>query len=163
MTNEQQPNIVHAIPITPQIQVIQPSIRIPSDKIKETYSYSKTLRLFATIEAFFLILYGFYQPWFFIQAIGPIAGFYGAKKYHKFLSYFYFSYLILALFSKIVILSLTFQNNDIYYILLSIFTVFIDIWVLKISTAFIHHLHDLTDDERKNLRHMKIVTTYHYW
>jgi hypothetical protein len=152
MTNEQQPNIVRTIPIEPQIQEIQPAIRVPSEKIKVTYSYSKALRLFATIEAFFLFLYGFYQPWFFIQAIGPIAGFYGAKKYHKFLSYFYFSYLILALFSKIVILSLTFQNNDIYYILLSIFTVLIDIWVLKISTAFIHHLHDLTDDERKNLR-----------
>lgn len=163
MTNEQQPTIVQAVAIDPQIQVIQPSIRIPPEKIKETYSYSKTLRLFATIEAFFLFLYGFYQPWFFIQAIGPIVGFYGAKKYHKCLSYFYFSYLILALFSKIVILSLTFQNNDSFYILLSSFTILIDIWVLKISTAFIHHLHDLTDDERKNLRHMKIVTTYHYW
>ena len=152
MTNEQQPTIVHAVAIDPQIQVIQPPIRIPSDKIKETYSYSKTLRLFATIEAFFLFLYGFYQPWFFIQAIGPIAGFYGAKKYHKFLSYFYFSYLILALFSKIVILSLTFQNNDLYYILLSIFTVLIDIWVLKISTAFIHHLHDLTAVSYTHLR-----------
>lgn len=163
MTNEQQPTIVQAVAIDPQIQVIQPSIRIPPEKIKETYSYSKTLRLFATIEAFFLFLYGFYQPWFFIQAIGPIVGFYGAKKYHKCLSYFYFSYLILALFSKIVIFSLTFQNNDTFYILLSSFTILIDIWVLKISTAFIHHLHDLTHDERKNLRHMKIVTTYHYW
>ena len=163
MNNEQQPTIVNAVPIQPQIQVLPSTIRIPSEKIKETYNYGKTLKLFATIEAFFLILYGFYQPWFFIQAIGPIVGFYGAKNYHKCLSYFYFSYLILALFSKIVILAITFQNFDLLYILLSIFTIIIDIWVLKISTAFIHHLHDLTDDERQNLRHMKIVMTYHYW
>lgn len=163
MTNQEQPTIVQAVPIEPQIQVIQGQVAEPPLKIKETYRYAKSVKLFATIEAFFLIVYGFYQPWFFLQAIGPITGYYGAKKFNKCLSYFYFTYLILALFSKILILSLTFQNYDYFYILVSFFILFIDIWILKISTAFIHHLQDLSDDERKNLQHMRIVTTLHYW
>lgn len=165
MTNEQQPTIVQAVPIQPQIQVVQGGqIHEPPENIKKTYAYAKSVKLFATIEAFFLILYGFYQPWFFIQAIGPILGYYGAKKFNKFLSYFYFTYLILALFSKIIILSLTISTYpDAFYIILSILTIFIDIWIIKISTAFIHYLQDLTPDELNNIRHIRIITTYIYW
>ena len=163
MNKQQQPTIVQAVPIEPQIRVIQPHVNEPSLKIKETYRYAKSVKIFATVEAFFLIIYGIYQPWFFLQAIGPIAGYYGAKKFNKYLSYFYFTYLILSLFSKILILSLTFQDYDYFYIFVSFFIMFIDIWILKISAAFIHHLHDLTDDERNNLRHIRIITTIHYW
>ena len=115
MNKQQQPTIVQAVPIEPQIRVIQPQINEPPLKIKETYRYAKSVKLFATIEAFFLIVYGFYQPWFFLQAIGPITGYYGAKKFNKFLSYFYFTYLILSLFSKILVLSLTFQDYSYVY------------------------------------------------
>jgi hypothetical protein len=163
MNKQQQPTIVQAVPIQPQIQVIQPQVNEPSRKIKETYRYAKSVKFFAAVEAFFLILYGFYQPWFFLQAIGPIAGYYGAKKFNKYLSYFYFTYLILALFSKLIILSLTFQNFDYFYIIVSFFIMLIDIWILKISAAFISFLHDITEDERKNLQHIRIVTTIHYW
>ena len=118
MNKQQQPTIVQAIPIQPQIQVIQPQVIQPSHKIKETYRYAKSVKLFATIEAILCILYGFYQPWFFLQAIGPIAGYYGAKKFNKFLSYFYFTYLILALLTKLIVLSLTkpTSNFDIKYV-----------------------------------------------
>ena len=165
MTNQETPTIVQAqaIPIQPQIRVIQPQVNDPPLKIRETYRYGKSLKLFASIEAFFLILYGFYQPWFFLQAFGPIAGYFGAKKYHNCLSYFYFTYLIIALFSKILILSLTFQTYDYFYIFISFFTIFIDIWILKISATFIKLLRDLTDDERVNLQHIQIITTIHYW
>jgi uncharacterized membrane protein len=163
MNKQQQPTIVQAVPIQPQIQVIQPQVNEPSLKIRETYRYAKSVKLFATIEAFFLIIYGFYSPWFFLQAIGPIAGYYGAKKFNKCLSYFYFTYLILAFFSKLIILSLTFQNYDYFYLVFSFFIMLIDIWIMKISTAFIHYLHEITEDERKNLQHIRIVTTIHYW
>jgi hypothetical protein len=163
MNKEQQPTIVQAIPIQPQIRVIQPHVNEPPLKIKETYRYAKSVKIFAAVEALFLIIYGFYQPWFFLQAIGPIAGYYGAKKFNNPLSYFYFTYLILSLFSKILVLSLTFMDYDYFYIFVSFFIMFIDIWILKISAAFIRHLHGLTDDERNNLRHIRIITTIHYW
>ncbi len=165
MTNEQQPTIAHAVVVQPQIQVLPGQVNEPPLKIKLTYAYAKTVRLFATIEAIFLILYGFYQPWLFIQAIGPFIGYYGAKKYYKFPSYFYFTYLILALLSKIAILSLTYQSysGDFLYFLLAFISIIIDIWILKISAAFIHYLHDLTPDEQENLRNIRIVTTYIYW
>ena len=163
MNKQQQPTIVQAIPIQPQIQVIQPQVIQPYHKIKETYRYAKSVKLFATIEAILCILYGFYQPWFFLQAIGPIAGYYGAKKFNKFLSYFYFTYLILALLTKLIVLSLTFQNYDYFYIVVSFFIMLIDVWILKISSTFIHFLHDITEDERKNLQHIHMITTIHYW
>ena len=164
MTNEQEPTIAHAVVIQPQIQVIPGQVSEPPEHIKLTYAYSKTVRLFAIIEVFFLILYGFYQPWLWIQAIGPIIGYYGAKKYNKFPSYFYFTYLILALLSKIIILSITFQEApDSFYIFIAIVTILIDIWILKISAAFIHYLHDLTPNELENIRNIRIVTTYLYW
>ncbi len=163
MTNEQQPTIVQAIPIQPQIQIIRPQVNEPSVKIRETYRYAKSVKIFAAIEAFFLIIYGFYSPWFFLQAIGPIAGYYGAKKFNKFLSYFYFTYLILAFFTKLIILSLTFQNYDYFYLVFSFLIMLIDLWILKISTAFIHYLNDISEDERKNLQHIRILTTIHYW
>ena len=86
-----------------------------------------------------------------------------AKKFNKCLSYFYFTYLILALFTKLIVLSLTFQNYDYFYIFVSFFIMLVDIWILKISAAFIHFLHDITEDERKNLQHIRIITTIHYW
>ena len=117
MNKQQPPTIVQAVPIQPQIQVIQPQVNEPSVKIRETYRYAKSVKLFATIEAFFLIIYGFYSPWFFLQAIGPIAGYYGAKKFNKCLSYLYFTYLILAFFSKLIILSLTLLGKEMHYII----------------------------------------------
>ena len=169
MTNEQQPTITTAIPIQPQIQVVrgqvvqEQEVTEPPLNIKLTYAYAKSVKLFAAIEAFFLILYGFYQPWFFIQAIGPVIGYYGAKKFNKPLTYVYFTYLILSLLSKFVILALTFQNGAPFYRVLSIISIIIDIWILKISAAFIHYLHDLTSDELHNIQHLRIVTTYLYW
>jgi|TARA_B110000438_G_C15806126_1_gene647421 hypothetical protein len=170
MTNEQQPIITTAVPIRPQIQVVQGQVvqgqgaTEPPLNIKLTYAYAKSVKLFASIEAFFLILYGFYQPWFFIQAIGPIIGYYGAKQFNKPLAYVYFTYLILALLSKFIVLALTpIINGTAFYIALSILTIVIDIWILKISATFIHYLHDLTSDELNNLRHLRIVTTYLYW
>jgi hypothetical protein len=163
MNKQQQPTIVQAVPIQPQIQVLQGQVTQPPSHIKLTFAYAKSVKLFAAIEAFFLILYGFYQPWFFLQAIGPIIGYYGAKKFNNYLSYFYFTYLIMALLSKLIILALTFQNADGFYIFISFVIMIIDIWILKISASFIHYLHDLTTDERNNLRHMHIITTYHYW
>jgi len=163
MTNQEQATIAHAVPIQSTIRVIPSEVNEPPLNIKKTFSYSKSVQLFAIIEAFFLILFGFYQPWYFLQAIGPICGYVGAKKFNVYLSYFYFSYLIVAFLSKIVILSLTLPNPDSFFIFLSFFTLFIDIWILKISHSFLHYLQGLTADERNNLRHMKIITTYHYW
>ena len=95
MTNQEQSNIVRAIPVEPTIQVVSGQVipghvvsgpgNEPSINVKKTYAYSRSVKLFAAIEAFFLLLYGFYQPWLFIQAIGPILGYFGAKHFNKLL------------------------------------------------------------------------------
>jgi len=163
MTNEQEP--IHAVVVQPHTQALQAQVNEPPLNIKLTYAYSKTVQMVATIEAVFLILYGFYKPWLFVQAIGPIIGYYGAKKYNKPLSYFYFAYIILALLSKFIIIALTFQSylDDSLYIILVVFTIIIDFWVLKLSSSFLHYLQDLTPDELHNIKNIRIVTTYLYW
>lgn len=164
MNNNNSPTIIHAtaIPIQPQAQVVHTRPE-PPPKMTLAFSYSRTVRIFAFIEAFFLILYSLYQPFFLIQSLGPLCGFFGAKKFNKPLTYAYITYLILSLSLKIINLSLTFFNYDQYYIFLGFISIFIDFWILKITSSFMRSLNALTDDQRDNLRHMRIVTTYHYW
>jgi hypothetical protein len=163
MTNQEP--ATQAVVIEPQIQVVR-GVHIPpnepSQKIKITATYAKSVRFFAAIEIFFLIFFGLYQPWFLLQAIGPIFGYYGAKNFHVCSSYFYFIYLILASLSKFIFLALIF-NPEPFYILLTFLSIIIDIWILKITSAFLHHLNDLTADELLNIQHMHILTTYVYW
>ena len=164
MNNNNSPTIIQAtaIPIPPQPQVVHTRSE-PPPKMKLAFSYSRTVRIFALIEAFFLIIYSFYQPYFLIQSLGPLCGYFGAKKFNKPLTYAYFTYLILSLILKVTNLSLTFNNFDQYYIFLSILSIIIDIWIIKITSSFIRFLNALTDDQRDNLKHMHIITTYHYW
>ena len=164
MNNNQSPTIIQAtaIPVQPSVHVVHTRPEPPA-KMKLAYSYSRTVRIFAFIEAFFLIIYSFYQPYFLIQSLGPLCGYFGAKKFHKPLTYSYYTYLIISLILKITNLALTFNNFDEYYIFLGILNILVDIWIIKITTQFIHFLNAITDDQRNNLRHMRIVTTYHYW
>ena len=164
MDNNQSPTIIQAtaIPVQPQAQVVHTRSE-PPPKMSIAFSYSRTVRLFAFIEAFFLILYSFYQPYFLIQSLGPLCGYFGAKKFNKPLTYAYITYLILSLSLKIINLSLTFYNYDQYYIFLGFLSIFIDFWILKITSSFMRSLNALTDDQRDNLRHMRLITTYHYW
>lgn len=164
MNNNNSPTIIQAtaIPIQPQAQVVHTRSE-PTPKMSIAFSYSRTVRLFAFIEAFFLILYSFYQPYFLIQSLGPLCGYFGAKRFNKPLTYAYITYLILSLSLKVINLSLTFYNYDQYYIFLGFLSIFIDFWILKITSSFMRSLNALTDDQRDNLRHMRIVTTYHYW
>lgn len=164
MNNNNSPTIIQAtaIPIQPQAQVVHTRSE-PPPKMTLAFSYSRTVRIFAFIEAFFLILYSLYQPFFLIQSLGPLCGFFGAKKFNKPLTYAYITYLIISLSLKIINLSLTFYNYDPYYIFLGFLSIFIDFWILKITSSFMRSLNALTDDQRDNLRHMRIVTTYHYW
>ena len=164
MNNNNSPTIIQAtaIPIQPQAQVVHTRSE-PPPKMTLAFSYSRTVRIFAFIEAFFLILYSLYQPFFLIQSLGPLCGFFGAKKFNKPLTYAYITYLILSLSLKIINLSLTLFNYDQYYIFLGFLSIFIDFWILKITSSFMRSLNALTDDQRENLIHMRIVTTYHYW
>lgn len=164
MNNNNSPTIIQAtaIPIQPQAQVVHTRSQ-PPPKMSLAFSYSRTVRIFAFIEAFFLILYSFYQPYFLIQSLGPLCGYFGAKKFNKPLTYAYITYLILSLSLKIINLSLTFYNYDRYYIFLGFLSIFIDFWILKITSSFMRSLNALNDDQRDNLRHMRLVTTYHYW
>ena len=164
MNNNNSPTIIQAtaIPIQPRAQVVHTRSE-PPPKMRIAFSYSRSVRLFAFIEAFFLILYSFYQPYFLIQSLGPLCGYFGAKRFHKPLTYAYITYLILSLSLKVINLSLTFYNYDQYYIFLGILSIVIDIWILKITSSFMRSLNTLTDDQRDNLRHMHLITTYHYW
>ena len=164
MNNNNSPTIIQAtaIPIQPQAQVVHTRSH-PPPKMSLAFSYSRTVRIFAFIEAFFLILYSFYQPYFLIQSLGPLCGYFGAKKFNKPLTYAYITYLILSLSLKIINLSLTFYNYDQYHIFLGFLSIFIDFWILKITSSFMRSLNALNDDQRDNLRHMRLVTTYHYW
>lgn len=164
MNNNNSPTIIQAtaIPIPSQSQVVHTRPE-PSPKMKLAFSYSRTIRIFALIEAFFLIVYSFYQPYYLIQSLGPLCGYFGAKKFNKHLTYTYFAYLILYLILKVTTLSLTFNNYDQYYIFLGILSIIIDLWILKITSTFIHYINTLTDDQRNSLRHMHIIATYHYW
>jgi len=164
MNNNNSPTIIQAtaIPITPQTHTVHTRSE-PPPKVKLAFGYSRSVRVFALIEAFFLIIYSFYQPYYLIQSLGPLCGYFGAKKFNTPLTYTYFAYLILSLIIKVTTLSFTFNNYDQYYIFFGILSIIIDLWILKITSSFIHYLNALTDDQRNNLRHMHIITTYHYW
>ena len=117
MNNNNSPTIIQAtaIPIQPRAQVVHTRSE-PPPKMRIAFSYSRSVRLFAFIEAFFLILYSFYQPYFLIQSLGPLCGYFGAKRFHKPLTYAYITYLILSLSLKVINLSLTFYNLSLIHI-----------------------------------------------
>jgi len=171
MSNNNQPQIIQAtaLPIhqSTNVSVINPNFNNTSPPVKYqlTFSYSKTIKLFTSIEAFFLIIYGFYYPYYFIQAIGPLIGFIGAKNFYKISSYTYFFYLCLSIFSKIILFIFTFQDHISHpmIFLLTLLSFLLDIWILKISYKFISILRDLTNNDIDNIRKMHLVAHYVYW
>ena len=171
MSNNNQPQIIQAtaLPVnqSPTVTVINPNFNntSPPVKFQLAFSYSKTIKLFTFIEAFFLIIYGFYYPYYFIQAIGPLVGFIGAKKFYRIPSYTYFFYLCISILSKIIVFILTFQDHISHpmIFLLTVLSFLLDIWILKISYKFISVLRYLTDDDIDNIRKMRLVSHYVYW
>jgi len=171
MTNNNQPQIIQAtaLPVhqSPTVTVINPNFNntSPPVKFQLAFSYSKTIKLFTSIEAFFLFIYGFYYPYYFIQAIGPLIGFIGARKFYKIPSYTYFFYLCISILSKIIVFILTFQDHISHpiFFLLTVLSFLLDIWILKISYKFISVLRYLTDDDINNIRKLRLVSHYIYW
>lgn len=171
MSNNNQPQIIQAtaLPIhqPPTVTVINTGFNNTSPPIQFqlAFSYSKTIKLFTAIEAFFLFIYGFYFPFYFFQAIGPLIGYIGAKNFYKNTSISYFIYLSLSIISKIFIVGFTFQDhiqNPLLF-LITVLSFIFDFWLLKITFKFIQILKNISQENLIRLRNLHLVSHYVYW
>lgn len=133
-----------------------------TNKMKETYALSKTVKCLALIDVAFSFIYAFYNAWFFIPLFFAYFGYFGAQKFKSNYTMIYMIYNILVILFRIVstvLFILSYYNGleinrstYIFNLIFSFLSIFVEIWIIKIVKRFHKNLIDLTIPELNKLK-----------
>ena len=154
------------IPVTHPIVIGgRPEAPRITDKMKKTYQYAYSLRIFSGIDIFFNFLYCLTDPFWFFPLLCSLSGYYGAKKLKKNFVLFYFAYEIINLISKFVLLYFIVyqQTYTIFSMIMLWLSIIVNVWILEITVKFIDLIRQLSVREIELLRNVgyKPVLVYY--
>jgi len=147
-----------------ELNIVEDNI---SNKMKITYSLSKTVKCLALIDICFSVLYAFYNFWYFLPLLFGYFGYVGASKFKKNYISIYLCYNICNILSRFIFTLLfvvSYSNGTIemkenqffFSTLFSILCILLEFWILKVIHKFRKYLTELTVFELSRLRDLKI-------
>tara|TARA_B110000444_G_scaffold246690_1_gene268483 strand:- start:713 stop:1261 length:549 start_codon:yes stop_codon:yes gene_type:complete len=166
ISDDNAPEASIIIPVTHSIVIGgRPEVSRITDKMKKTYQYGYSLKIFSGIDIFFNFLYCLTDPFWFLPLLCSMSGYYGAKHFKKNFVLFYFSYEVINLISKFVLLYFIVdeQTYTAFSMILLWLSIIINVWILKITVKFIDLIRELNDQQIELLRNLgyKPAMVYH--
>ena len=145
-----------------------------SNKMKITYSLSKTVKCLALIDICFSVLYAFYNFWYFLPLLFGYFGYVGASKFKKNYISIYLCYNICNILSRFIFTimfaytysqgSLNISENQFSLnIILSVLCILLEFWIFKVIHKFRNYLSDLSIFELSRLQDLKIAYQVVYY
>ena len=122
---------------------------VGTEKMAFSWRLGKTVKFFAVIDIFFCLLYLMIYPPLALISILPLIGYYGAREYNICKTYLYGFFVFLNLIVRSY--SYTLANNF-GEILLCLFSIMIEAWILRIIYSFISSIKQLTTSELLQLK-----------
>ena len=131
------------------------------------YQYARSVKLFSVIDGIFCFLYLFYFYWPSVfSGLFILAGYFGAKNYNKNLILVYAIYELLDIGFDIYLLYYIYSNYDVYYgYIFSIFSIVIQVYILRIIFKCYQSIKDLRVEEILELKNGWIPgqVVFLYW
>lgn len=154
-----------------ELNIVEDNI---SDKMKITYSLSKTVKCLALIDICFSVMYAFYNFWYFLPLLFGYFGYVGASKFNKNYISIYLCYNICNILSRFIFTIMFIgaysqgtlnikQNQFTFNILFSVLCIFLEFWILKVIHKFRKYLLDLSIFEISRLKDLKIEYRFVYY
>jgi hypothetical protein len=145
-----------------------------SNKMKITYSLSKTVKCLALIDICFSVLYAFYNFWYFLPLLFGYFGYVGASQFKKNYISIYLCYNICNILSRFIFIimfayaylqgSLNIKESQFSLnIIFSILCILLEFWILKVIHKFRNYLSDLSESELNRLQDLKIAYQVVYY
>jgi len=139
--------IVDAAPLEPVVR----------NEVLICYSLSRTVRCFSVIDFVFSMVYAFYNTYFSIPAFFAIAGYFGAKYYHRCWVCVYLSSVIAVNIFRVSFFIdkyVTSEESNAYVgdVIWVALCAVIELWVAKIVFSFYRSMGRLTIEELSDLR-----------
>lgn len=135
------------------------TVMIPNNnKIIECVSHGYSVKVISCIQIFFNVLTAFSNPYFLIQTLFSMCGYYGAKKYNKCLTYIYFIHTILSCLSEVFLLyfintqNFSSYESRIFTNITFILILMCNIYIIKIVYRFLRALIKLNLEEYDQIR-----------
>lgn len=160
--NNNNENVVTAVPVTIPVQATNVNVvsQNITTRMKECYALSRTVKCLALIDFTFSFIYALYNFWYFIPLLFSYSGYYGAKNFNTKYTFIYVIYLLLNTISRIlffvyVCLNQSIVSNFNYFVIVSIISVFIEFWILKVVHHFYKLLKQFSIFEIENLRQIR--------
>jgi len=125
--------------------VINPNIDID---VMAMTKLCRFIKIFALIDAVFLILYGLTQPLFFLLAVFAFAGYFGAKNLSRFALLAYVICLILEVAVRIYWI---YSNGSAFEIILLVLMILIDAFVIKCTFQLWRAVPGLTEEQKNQI------------
>ena len=166
ITDENAPDAEVVVPVTHSVIVgVRQEVPRITEKMKKTYQYGYSLKIFSGIDIFFNFLYCLTDPFWFLPLLCSISGYYGAKHLKKNFVLFYFVYEAINLISKFVLLYFIVdqQTYTVFSMIMLWLSIIINVWILEITVKFIDLIRELSDSQIELLRNVgyKPVLVYY--
>lgn len=154
-----QIKVASAIPIESN-NVPYETVIIPNNdnKLIECVSHSYSVKVISCIQIFFNVLTILSNPYFMVQLLFSMCGYYGAKNYNKCLSYTYFTHTVLSCLIEIFLLyfintqEFPTHESRIFTNITFILILICNIYITKIVYNFLKLLNNLEIEELEKIR-----------
>lgn len=121
------------------------------------YQRSRFIRIVTIIDLGFIIVFGLFQPLFFILIPFPICGYFGAKKWIYWLLFIYTVYLVIEIIGGIISLI---YINTVVYIVVRVVYVLINIVIARYTTNLAGYILVLGPEDFEFLKNSPVVVNY---
>lgn len=141
---------------------------VNSEKVAKAFMLSRFIRIFAFVDALFLLLFGLFQMYYFFPGIiFAFCGYCGARGYNKFLTSLYGFYLLVVAGLRIYFAVVYFTLSATAPIVITALGVAVDIYVGFLIFSFLYLLSQFNAREKESLLFMEepplLYTFYQPW
>jgi len=135
------------------------SRRLADGKLLTVFQLSRSVKLFAMLDMFFIVLWSLSIPLLLLAIVLPALGYWGAKNFTAGPVWAYVVFIVLHIMGRVAYVGMA-EGMVMWVVLINLLGIMVEAYILRIVWAFLQLLRTCSAAEQHDLRE---VSTAHHW